>query len=64
MGANLSGANMTNAVIDRVLFDGANLTGVKFINAVITGTTFVVRARGPLVLCACAEEPPWSRGDG
>ena len=31
---------MTNAVLDRVSFDGANLTNVKFVNAVITGSTF------------------------
>jgi uncharacterized protein YjbI with pentapeptide repeats len=33
-------ADMTNAVVDRVIFDKANLRGVKFTNAVITGTTF------------------------
>lgn len=38
--ANFSGADMTNAVLDRVSFDGANLTNVKFVNAVITGSTF------------------------
>lgn len=31
---------MTNAVLDRVSFDGANLSNVKFVNAVITGSTF------------------------
>ena len=35
-----AGADMTNAVLDRVSFDGANLTNVKFVNAVITGSTF------------------------
>lgn len=35
-----AGADMTNAVIDRVDFRQANLSNVKFINAVITGTTF------------------------
>ena len=35
-----AGADMTNAVIDRVDFRKANLSNVKFINAVITGTTF------------------------
>jgi uncharacterized protein YjbI with pentapeptide repeats len=36
----LSGADMTNAVVDRVVFDKADLSGAKFVNAVITGTTF------------------------
>ncbi|EIE19575.1 hypothetical protein COCSUDRAFT_31020 [Coccomyxa subellipsoidea C-169] len=40
VGANFSGADMTNAVIDRVDFRKANLSNVKFINAVITGTAF------------------------
>ena len=35
-----AGADMTNAVLDRVSFDGADLTNVKFVNAVITGSTF------------------------
>lgn len=38
--ANFSGADMTNAVVDRVVFDKANLKGVVFKNAVITGATF------------------------
>jgi hypothetical protein len=37
---NFQGADMTNAVVDRVVFDGANLRGVKFINTVVTGATF------------------------
>lgn len=28
---------MTNAVVDRMVFDKADLTGVQFVNAVITG---------------------------
>lgn len=28
---------MSNAVVDRVIFDGSNLKNVKFENAVITG---------------------------
>lgn len=40
MSANFSGADMTNAVVDRVVFDKANLKGVVFKNAVITGATF------------------------
>ncbi|CAL8471225.1 g10767 [Coccomyxa elongata] len=40
VGANLSGVDMTNAVVDRVDFRKANLSNVKFYNAVITGTTF------------------------
>ena len=32
-----AGADLSNAVVDRVLFDGANLKDVKFVNAVITG---------------------------
>lgn len=35
--ANLSGADLTNAVVDRVDFSNATLRGVKFINAVVTG---------------------------
>jgi hypothetical protein len=35
-----AGADLTNAVVDRVDFRNANLSNVKFINAVITGTTF------------------------
>lgn len=34
------GADMTNAVVDRVDFSNANLKKVKFINAVITGAIF------------------------
>ena len=34
------GADMTNAVVDRVDFSGANMRGVKFVNAVITGAVF------------------------
>lgn len=33
-------ANLTNAVVDRVDFDGSNMRGVQFINTVITGATF------------------------
>jgi uncharacterized protein YjbI with pentapeptide repeats len=33
-------ADLTNAVVDRVVFDKANMRGVKFVNAVITGATF------------------------
>lgn len=40
VGANFSGSDLTNAVVDRVIFDKANLSNAKFINAVITGTTF------------------------
>ena len=40
VGADFSGADMTNAVVDRVAFDRANLSRVRFTNAVITGATF------------------------
>jgi uncharacterized protein YjbI with pentapeptide repeats len=33
----LEGADMTNAVVDRVDFSNAKLKGAKFINAVVTG---------------------------
>lgn len=33
----LEGADMTNAVVDRVDFSRAKLKGAKFINAVVTG---------------------------
>lgn len=33
----LEGADMTNAVVDRVDFSKAKLKGAKFINAVVTG---------------------------
>ena len=35
--ANLSKADATNAVIDRVDFSGSNLTGMTLRNAIITG---------------------------
>ena len=35
-----AGADLTNAVIDRVAFNGSDFTGARFVNAVITGTTF------------------------
>eukprot|EP00955_Chlamydomonas_euryale_P041692 352084-Chlamydomonas_euryale.AAC.9 len=38
--ANLSGADLTNGVIDRVDFTGSKMIGTKFVNAIITGTTF------------------------
>ncbi|KAG2428443.1 hypothetical protein HXX76_011563 [Chlamydomonas incerta] len=38
--ANFEGADMTNAVVDRVDFSNANLKRVKFINTVVTGATF------------------------
>ncbi len=38
-----AGADLSNAVVDRVLFDGANLKDVKFVNAVITGRAWVCR---------------------
>lgn len=37
---NLAGANLTNAVVDRVDFTKANLKNAKFHNAVVTGVTF------------------------
>lgn len=37
MGAILSGADLTNAVVDRVDFSNAKLDGAKFVNAVVTG---------------------------
>ena len=40
VGANFEGANLQNAVLDRVEFKNANLRGVNFINAVITGITW------------------------
>ena len=39
-GADLRGANLTNAVIDRVDFSGADLTGATLRNAVLTGLTW------------------------
>jgi hypothetical protein len=33
----LSGADLTNAVVDRVDFSNAKLNGAKFVNAVVTG---------------------------
>ena len=36
----LAGADFTNAVLDRVLFDKADLTNAKFNNAVLSGSTF------------------------
>lgn len=36
----LAGADLTNAVLDRVDFTDANLSGAKFTNAVITGAKF------------------------
>jgi uncharacterized protein YjbI with pentapeptide repeats len=38
--SSFEGADMTNAVIDRVDFNYANMKSVKFTNAVITGTEF------------------------
>ena len=35
-----AGANLTNAVLDRVDFTNANLKGAKFHNAVVTGVIF------------------------
>jgi hypothetical protein len=35
--ANFEGADMTNAVVDRVDFSNAKLNKVKFVNAVVTG---------------------------
>lgn len=37
--ANFEGADMTNAVVDRVDFTNANLKRVKFINTVVTGAS-------------------------
>ena len=37
---NLSGADLTNAVLDRVDFSSSNLSNAKFVNAIITGVTF------------------------
>ena len=39
-GAQPAGANLTNAVVDRVDFSKANLKNAKFHNAVITGVVF------------------------
>ena len=36
----LAGADLTNAVLDRVDFTKADLTNAKFRNAVITGVVF------------------------
>jgi uncharacterized protein YjbI with pentapeptide repeats len=50
VGADLSGADLTNAVVDRVDFTNANLAGAKLINTVVTGATFEgerVGATGP-----------------
>lgn len=37
----LEGADMTNAVVDRVDFSRAKLKGAKFVNAVVTGPSCV-----------------------
>lgn len=39
-GSTFEGADMSNAVVDRVDFSRANLKGVKFTNAVVTGAFF------------------------
>jgi uncharacterized protein YjbI with pentapeptide repeats len=38
--SNLEGADLTNAVVDRVDFTNANLKRAQFVNAVVTGTLF------------------------
>lgn len=38
----LEGADMTNAVVDRVDFSKAKLKGAKFVNAVVTGDTVYI----------------------
>jgi len=43
--SNFAGVNLTNAVIDRVVFDKADLSGAKLHNAVVTGSTFNVRRK-------------------
>lgn len=45
MSSKFVGVNLTNAVIDRVVFDKADLSGAKLHNAVVTGSTFEVRRR-------------------
>lgn len=40
VGADFTGTDMTNAVVDRVDFKKANLSNVIFQNAVITGVQF------------------------
>ena len=35
------GTDFTNAVLDRVVFDGADLQGAIFKNAILSGSTFV-----------------------
>jgi uncharacterized protein YjbI with pentapeptide repeats len=39
----LSGADLTNAVVDRVDFTNAKLNGAKFVNAVVTGACGTAR---------------------
>ena len=52
-----AGADMSNAVVDRVIFDGSNLKGVKLVNAVVTGG-WVGGRPGGRVGCGSAHAAP------
>jgi hypothetical protein len=54
---------MTNAVVDRVDFDGANLSSVNFTNAVVTGASFK-GARASAGLAAAAAAAARAGGSG
>jgi hypothetical protein len=62
--ANFKGADMTNAVVDRVDFDGADLSYVNFTNAVITGASFTGAGRGgpQASCCPCRRQGRVGRG--
>lgn len=53
----LEGADMTNAVVDRVDFSRAKLKGAKFINAVVTGEQRLLQG----VVGGCAGLRKWER---
>jgi len=52
----LEGADMTNAVVDRVDFSKAKLKGAKFVNAVVTGDSLYTN-------CQCITSPQAECGD-
>lgn len=55
--SNFSGADLTNAVVDRVDFSNADLSNVKFINAVVTGAKIqrllLILNLSSRLFCAC-----------
>jgi hypothetical protein len=50
----LEGADMTNAVVDRVDFSRAKLKGAKFVNAVVTGKRRKERWPKGVTVCQCS----------